>query len=76
MPVQGHRHTVLRRLGGRSRASRDLPLAYIPCLLRAPVQNLFKFNSRAVGAGNVMNRAEVLPQPTCTFECGISALAN
>ena len=57
-------------------ASRDLPLAHIPCLLRAPVQNLFKLNSRAIGTRNVVNRAEVLPQPACAFECGIAALTD
>ena len=57
-------------------ASRDLALAHIPCLLRAPVQNLFKLNSRAVGAGDVVNYAKVLPQPARAFERGIAALAD
>jgi hypothetical protein len=59
-----------------SRRSRGLPLAHVPRLLRAPLQNIFKFNSRAVGAGDVVNYAKVLPQPARAFERGIAALAD
>jgi hypothetical protein len=59
-----------------SRRSRGLPIAYVPRLLRAPLQNIFKFNSCAVGAGDVVNCAEVLPQPARAFERGIAALVD
>ena len=51
-------------------------LAHVPRLLRTPLQNIFKFNSRAVGAGDVVNYAKVLPQPARAFERGIAALAD
>jgi hypothetical protein len=40
------------------------------------LQNIFKFNSRAVGAGDVVNYAKVLPQPARAFERGITGLAD
>jgi hypothetical protein len=67
-----------RRCGSKVRLSRkrshrrvhqsSLALPHVPHLLRAPFQNIFKLNSRAIGAGDVVNCAKVLPQPTRAFE--------